>query len=122
MPKSKVNMKIHQNDMSMVDVPWEELNVHEPNVTKQMTNKIKLPFSINQDTTTIVGGICEIIMEVLTSFDTHLHGTTMHKNMRTKMTLILKALKSSKTCWEATYFCVPSLFHLNVGKDNKKWT
>jgi hypothetical protein len=45
-----------------------------------------------------VGGICEIIMEVLTSFDTHLHGTTMHKNMITKMTLILKELKSSKTC------------------------
>jgi hypothetical protein len=51
-----------------------------------------------------------------------LHGTTMHKNMITKMTLILKALKSSKTCWEATYFGVPSLFHPNMGKDSQKWT
>jgi hypothetical protein len=34
MPKSKVNMKVHQNDMSMVAVPQEELNVDEPNVTK----------------------------------------------------------------------------------------
>lgn len=98
MPKSKVSMKVHQNDMSMVDVPQEELNADEPNDTKQMTNEIKLPFSTNQDTSTIVGGICEIIMEVLTSFDTYLHATTMHKNMITKMTLILKALKSSKTC------------------------
>ncbi len=64
MPKSKVNMKVNQNDMSMVDVPQEQLNVDEPNVTKQMTYEFKLPFSTNQYTTTIVGGICEIIMEV----------------------------------------------------------
>jgi hypothetical protein len=45
-------MKVHQNDMSMVDVPQEE-NVDEPNVTKQMTNEIKLHVSTNQETTTI---------------------------------------------------------------------
>jgi len=69
-----------------------------PMLQNKMINKIKLPFSTNQVTTTIVGCICEIIMEIFTSFDTHLHGTTMHKNMITKMALILKALKSSKTC------------------------
>jgi hypothetical protein len=65
--------------------PKEKLHVHEPKVEKQNTKKTKLPFYSDEDTTTIVGSICEIITQALTSFHILLHA------------IILKALTSSKT-------------------------
>ncbi len=43
----------------ILDVPQEQTNVDDPNITKQITKESKLVPSSDQDTSTTIGGIGE---------------------------------------------------------------
>ncbi len=53
----------------ILDFPHEQLDVDDLKVTKQITNKSKLVFSIDQDKSTTIDNIGETNLQVLISFD-----------------------------------------------------
>jgi hypothetical protein len=89
-PKSNVEpLPKRQHASISYDVSIMDVSQEEPKFADQMTNETQLT---NQNTTTSIGSnIGETITQVLNSL-------TIHNNGIIKLTLILKAITSTKTC------------------------